>query len=70
LKKWYGKTDKSQWRLPYVWSNGRSSKRKKIFIRLRSYWRGAILIKYATIKLFSDGIKKLVKLWNRCFEVE
>jgi hypothetical protein len=35
LKEQYGKTDESQWtilrRLPYVWSNERSSKRKEIF---------------------------------------
>jgi hypothetical protein len=34
LKERYGKTDESQWtawrRLPYVWPNERSSKRKKI----------------------------------------
>jgi hypothetical protein len=37
LKELYGKTDQSQWttlrRLPYIWPNERSSKRKKIFIR-------------------------------------
>jgi hypothetical protein len=37
LKEWNGKTDESQWttlrRLPNVWPNERSSKRKKIFIR-------------------------------------
>jgi hypothetical protein len=37
LKEWYGKTGvlsegKTLWRLPYVWPNERSSKRK-IFIR-------------------------------------
>jgi transposase len=35
-ERWYGKTDESQWmtlvRLPYVWPNERSSKRKKILI--------------------------------------
>jgi hypothetical protein len=38
--------------------------KKNIFIRGRSHWRGAKLDKDATKKLFSDGIKKLVKLWN------
>jgi hypothetical protein len=34
-------------------------------------WRGAKLVKDATKKLyFSDGIKKLLKRWNPCFEVE
>jgi hypothetical protein len=28
------------------------------------------LVKDATMKLFPDGIKKLVKVWNRCVEVE
>jgi hypothetical protein len=47
------------------------SRSKKIFIRLRSYWRGAKLVKDATKKLFfSDGIIKLLKRWNRCVEVE
>jgi hypothetical protein len=32
-------------------------------------WRGAKLVKDATKKLFY-GIKKLVKSWNRCVEVE
>jgi transposase len=57
------KTDESQWmtlrRLPYLWPNERSSKRKKISIRRRSHWSGAKLIKHATKKLFSDGIKNL-----------
>jgi hypothetical protein len=43
-------------RFPYVWFNGRSSKRKKISIRW-SHWRGAKLVKDTTKKLFfSDGI--------------
>jgi hypothetical protein len=34
-------------------------------------WRGAILVKEATKKLFPDGIKKkLMKHWTRCFEVK
>jgi hypothetical protein len=36
LEQWYGKTDETQWtmlrRIPYVWPNERSSKRKNIFI--------------------------------------
>jgi hypothetical protein len=32
-------------RFPYVWPNERSSKRKKIFIRRRSHWGGAELVK-------------------------
>jgi hypothetical protein len=40
-----------------------------VTIRSRN-WRGAKLVKDATKKLFSDGIKKLVKRWNRCVEVE
>jgi hypothetical protein len=44
---------------------------KKIFIRLKSHWRGAKLVKDATKKNFFDGIKKkLVKHWNRRVEVE
>jgi hypothetical protein len=39
-------------------------------LRGRSHWRGAKLVKDATKALFSDGIKKLVKRWNRCVEVE
>jgi hypothetical protein len=39
LKEWHGRTDESQWttlrRLPYVWTNERSSKRKTTFIRRR-----------------------------------
>jgi hypothetical protein len=56
LKEWYGKTDESQWttlwRLPCVWPNERSPKRKKIFIRCRNHWRGAKLVKDATKKFF------------------
>jgi hypothetical protein len=40
---------------------------------MKSHWRGAKLVKDATPpppKKNSDGIKKLVKLWNRCVEVE
>jgi hypothetical protein len=33
-------------------------------------WCGAKMGKDATKKLFSDGIKKPVKLWNRCVEAE
>jgi hypothetical protein len=33
-------------------------------------WRGAKLVKNATKELFSDGIKKVVKRWNRCVEVD
>jgi hypothetical protein len=52
-------------------ANERSSKRKKIFIRWISHWHGAKLVKDATKKLFfSDGIKKHMKRWNRCVEVE
>jgi hypothetical protein len=32
-------------------------------------WRGAKLVKDATTKL-SDGIKKAMKHWKRCVEVE
>jgi hypothetical protein len=39
-------------RLPYVWSNERSSERKKLFIRWRSHWRDAKLVKVASRKLF------------------
>jgi hypothetical protein len=45
-------------KFPYIWPNERSSKRKKIFIWRRSRWRGAKLVKDATKKLFSDGIKE------------
>jgi hypothetical protein len=52
LKELYGRTDESQWttllRLPYVWPNERSSKRKKNFFGWRIYWRGAKLLKDAT----------------------
>jgi hypothetical protein len=64
LKEWYGKADESQWttlrRLPYIWTNERSSKRKKVFIRLRrSHWRSAKLVKDATKKLsFMTELKK------------
>jgi hypothetical protein len=58
-------------RLPHVLSNERSFKRKKIFIRLRSHWRCAKLVKDATKNFSSDGIKKKhVKRWNRCDEFE
>jgi len=33
-------------------------------------WFSAKLLKDATKKLFSDGIKTFVKSWNRCLEVE
>jgi hypothetical protein len=37
---------------------------------MKNSWRGAKLINDANKKLFSDGIKKLVKPWKRCVEVE
>jgi hypothetical protein len=33
-------------------------------------WRGAKFVTDATKELFSDGLKKLLKRWNRCVEVE
>jgi hypothetical protein len=33
-------------------------------------WHGAEVVKDTTKKPFSDGIKKLVKCWNWCIEVE
>jgi hypothetical protein len=57
LKEWYGETGESQWttlrKLPHVWSNERTSKRK-IFIRRRSHCRGAKFAKDATKNFFSD----------------
>jgi hypothetical protein len=42
-----------------------------VTIRFKN-WRGAKLVKDATKKkfFFSGGIKKFVKSWNRCVEVE
>jgi hypothetical protein len=54
-------TDESQWttlrRLPYVWPSERSCKRKKIFIRCRSHWRGAKLVE-DEINFFLTELKK------------
>jgi hypothetical protein len=53
-------------RFPYVWPNERSCTRKKIFTGVVQNW-----LKMQPKNFFSDGIKKkLVKLWNRCVEVE
>jgi hypothetical protein len=47
------------------------AQRKKIFIRLRSHWRSAKLVKDATKKtFFLTELSKLVKRWNWCFEIE
>jgi hypothetical protein len=37
---------------------------------MKSHWRDAKLIKDGNKKLFSDGIKKTVKRWKWCVEVE
>jgi hypothetical protein len=58
LEEWYRKTYESQWRLPYVWHNERSSKRKKIFNRCRNQnWLKT------QPNILSDGIKELVNLY-------
>jgi hypothetical protein len=67
LKEWHGKTDESQWatmrRLPHVWPSERGFDEEAIGVVQN--W-----LKTQPANFFSGRIKKLVKRWNRCVEVE
>jgi hypothetical protein len=68
LEERYGKTDESHWttlrRLPYVWPNERSSKRKKISSdkEVIVAVQNCLKTQPKKKKLFSYGIKNTVKL--------